>query len=756
MLHQLINHKTDKQMKTFLPALILLMLTHTLAAQFGGGEGTEANPYRIATAQHLTELSNDVNGGTLYGNKYFVLTNDIDFTNYDGNGNNYFGTGSPGYNNGEGWIPIGNTVRRFWGKLDGRNHTIKGLYINRNSDYQGLFGAIESSVKNLILLNVDIRGGSFCAGISPRVYQNGSVTNCHVTGSVKGVSTVGGIAGAVSTNAIISRTSFKGRIEGTGTMGGISGSMSEDGLIEWCRTNVEIIGSGDYIGGIIGNSYRGLIKTSYSSGSISTSEKSAGGVAGLIQGGIIENCYSLASVSAGNNAGGLVGSNVGIVRGCYSAGAVGQAVSRGGLVGSNTGTVSNSFWDINTSGITTGAGTGLTTSEMKERQPFIDAGWDFNNMWTSHEMICNGYHHFMPVTPEKPTGQGTAALPYKIESLANLFWINHNMIYGKNYIQTADIDATETSAWHFGDGWVPLGSPSRPFTGSYNGNWYMISNIHINFPEIDGLGFFAELSNATIQKLGLKNITIRGRNNLGALASVSKNSNISFCFTSGNIFGNNYIGGFFNTTLLANKINSCYSRVNLTANSSIGGLVSAALDNSTIGESYYAGVIKGNSSLGGLISYADDPYSAGDCIWDMQLSGVTVSSSGTGYNTSAMKNIDTYMSLGWDGDTWLIDEHNDSYPRFSSGSTFIFNQNDAETASVYPNPASSSLKINGRQIITRIEIYNNAGICTLALTNLQVEEALVDISGLKTGMYIVKVYYSDILSSVHKIIINNN
>lgn len=244
---------------------MMLMLTHTLAAQFGGGEGTEANPYRIATAQHLTELSNDVNGGTLYGNKYFVLTNDIDFTNYDGNGNNYFGAGSPGYNNGEGWIPIGNTVRRFWGKLDGRNHTIKGLYINRSSDLLGLFGAIESSIKNLILIDVDIKGGSFCAAISARVYQNGSVTNCHASGSVTGVSTLGGIAGAVSTNAIISRTSFKGRIEGTGTMGGISGSMSEDGLIEWCRTNVEIIGSGDYIGGIIGNSYKGLIKTSYSS-----------------------------------------------------------------------------------------------------------------------------------------------------------------------------------------------------------------------------------------------------------------------------------------------------------------------------------------------------------------------------------------------------------------------------------------------------------------------------------------------------------
>jgi hypothetical protein len=51
----------------------------------------------------------------------------------------------------------------------------------------------------------------------------------------------------------------------------------------------------------------------------------------------------------------------------------------GGLVGERvSGTVSDSFWDIETSGQTTSdGGTGKTTAEMQTMSTFTDAGWDF-------------------------------------------------------------------------------------------------------------------------------------------------------------------------------------------------------------------------------------------------------------------------------------------------------------------------------------------------------------------------------------------
>jgi hypothetical protein len=45
------------------------------------------------------------------------------------------------------------------------------------------------------------------------------------------------------------------------------------------------------------------------------------------------------------------------------------------------------FWDVETSGKTTSrGGTGKTTTEMQTASTFLDAGWDFDDIW----MICEG------------------------------------------------------------------------------------------------------------------------------------------------------------------------------------------------------------------------------------------------------------------------------------------------------------------------------------------------------------------------------
>lgn len=44
---------------------------------YGGGTGTQSDPYQISTAQHLANLAYMVNDGKEYKGKYFVMTNDI-------------------------------------------------------------------------------------------------------------------------------------------------------------------------------------------------------------------------------------------------------------------------------------------------------------------------------------------------------------------------------------------------------------------------------------------------------------------------------------------------------------------------------------------------------------------------------------------------------------------------------------------------------------------------------------------------------
>jgi hypothetical protein len=81
--------------------------------------------------------------------------------------------------------------------------------------------------------------------------------------------------------------------------------------------------------------------------------------------------------------GGLVGVNLASIADCYSTGqVVGVEEMAGGLIGENSGTVIASFWDVETSDCNFSAGgTGKTTAEMKTMSTFIDAGWDFVEIW---------------------------------------------------------------------------------------------------------------------------------------------------------------------------------------------------------------------------------------------------------------------------------------------------------------------------------------------------------------------------------------
>ena len=104
-----------------------------------------------------------------------------------------------------------------------------------------------------------------------------------------------------------------------------------------------------------------------------------GGLVG-INWGNVTGCYVTGSVSGTGTSGvgGLVGENIFNVNNCYSTAIVSGSEEVGGLVGRNyEGTVSNSFWDIQTSGQTTSVGgTGKTTAEMKNIATFSGAGWD--------------------------------------------------------------------------------------------------------------------------------------------------------------------------------------------------------------------------------------------------------------------------------------------------------------------------------------------------------------------------------------------
>lgn len=220
--------------------------------KFEAGNGTETEPYIIATAAQLDEVRN-------FPSACFELSKDIDLSSYLNS-------------NSSGWTPI----KDFTGKFDGKKHTIKGLWISLSSiSNVGLFANIQGSSNNKrasvsnLFVNISkkgITGGSSVGGICGSL-SDGNIENCMVTGDISGGSNVGGVVGYVRNNYVtsnISQCASSGNIiANSGSVGGILAYQNGACSIENCYSiaNVNVKTEGSYyseaygIGGSAENCY---------------------------------------------------------------------------------------------------------------------------------------------------------------------------------------------------------------------------------------------------------------------------------------------------------------------------------------------------------------------------------------------------------------------------------------------------------------------------------------------------------------------
>ena len=225
-----------------------------------GGDGTEENPYQIATASELTALANYVNRG-YYGincsDLHFVLTADIDFNsntsnNFPGIGHRFVATASPGYD----------TDYPFNGHFNGNNHTISGIrYTSQASDLRvcnGLFGLTgdDAVIENVIVDNAQISGPENVGGIVG--CNRGTVRNCHVKNS--SFSTVSYTINRSYGNNFTAREENVGGVVGRNDGWDYYSTQHDyDCTVTGCTAdNVTISAGADRMGGIVGcnwNSY---------------------------------------------------------------------------------------------------------------------------------------------------------------------------------------------------------------------------------------------------------------------------------------------------------------------------------------------------------------------------------------------------------------------------------------------------------------------------------------------------------------------
>jgi filamentous hemagglutinin family protein len=401
---------------------------------FQGGDMTFANLN--------SDLTIDGHGYTLVNN-VATLSKDI-ANNASGNfalANNYNASGDGTYHG----APIGGT---FQGAFEGLGNTISNLTIKAENNYlSGLFRFIgfNALVENLNLSNINVAGGGDAGALAG--LSRGIVANVSVSGTVDGGTNafVGGIVGSMQHGALLVDSSSSATVFARGNKGQIgglvgnaqSGSMIENsdatgtvsagskasvGGILGSGTNVTVedsyatgavtdSGNGN-AGGLVGRIIDSTIKASFATGKVSGSNGAwVGGLLGYNEGGSVLNTYATGSATGGQNAnvGGLVGTNTGTIGTSYSTGAVsgGSGSFLGGFVGDdkNEGGISNSYWDVTTSGFGTSAGagnvshdkgiTGRTTTQLQAGLP---SGFS-SAIWGESSSINGGLPYLIGVTP---------------------------------------------------------------------------------------------------------------------------------------------------------------------------------------------------------------------------------------------------------------------------------------------------------------------------------------------------------------------
>ncbi|WP_205524424.1 filamentous hemagglutinin N-terminal domain-containing protein, partial [Rhodopseudomonas sp. WA056] len=284
----------------------------------------------------------------------YTLARDIDFGTAFANAADIWGSA--------GFVPIGTAGNSFTGSFDGNGHVVDGLVISRASQpYTGLFGYVTGggSLANVGVTNATVTGGNYTGILVGWI--EGAVTNAWSSGSVTGIksygaSNVGGLIG--TTFATVSGSHSTANVNSSIAAGGLVGTGQTGSIIIDSWASGAVSGEGT-LGGLVGQTL-GAITRSYASGAVTASTYWAGGLVGYAEDTtVIQSSYALGAVTAaGGYSGGLVGATGGTIANSYATGAVSGGSYLGGLVGvlSAGGTVSGSYWDVTTTGLSSGGG----------------------------------------------------------------------------------------------------------------------------------------------------------------------------------------------------------------------------------------------------------------------------------------------------------------------------------------------------------------------------------------------------------------
>lgn len=538
---------------------------------FTEGSGTKEDPWRIENAEQLAYLAQQVNNGTNYRGKHFLLVSDLDLSVKE-------------------WTPIGTYSNSFWGGFDGGGRTITGMTITgKENKYVGLFGACynftapSSYIKSVTVKGANISGHSFVGAIAG---AGANISDCYsIENTIYASRCVGGVCGSLIGN--ISGCYNSSSVKGNSTAGGIMGSASYEGrdgngVVQYCYNigAVTVSQQDSSVGGITGASAnRYDISNCLNCGKITGNGKNVGGIAGSTDSNymnFIGNCYYNSDL---NNAGVGEGASdkviplttsqlcgalpEGLDSTIWKEGSVDTSTAKATDTGSRFGTATGTYINL-----TKVAKIGETKTASVPVYNYVTTNGDD---WDTYTLITTA-EEFVAI------GQDTA---------------NCN----ENYVLKNNIDVSRVELRSIGD-------PGTPYIGKFSGDGHTISHVDMTKEnDVYSSGLFAQIGDQPSKKSG--KVMLLAAN--GDIVS-------SYCETGG-ICGN----------LSAGEIYGC-SFTGTVKGSMVGGISGVGGQYTMISQCFFEGDVQGKDSAAGICGMGgtiDHCISIGNVKGNGELAGIS-------------------------------------------------------------------------------------------------------------------------------------
>ena len=550
------------------------------------------------------------------------------------------------------WIPIGTTegytTKWFKGTYNGNGNQISNLNINATTDIApALFGNVQNgTIQNVIVSgSVVCSSGDYVAGLV-NCLVSGTLENCVSNVNVKNTSAyttsiTGGIVASVKGGSKVLNCTNNGSIENTGNsnfaggIAGVSDSTSTNLFIN-CKNNGSVITSSTDI------------------------SSSAGGIISTNKGQLnIFNCINYGKIETKNNAGyggGILGANrtesyrVNIYN-CVNNASVNNFSGNYGIIGyiqanstiyvkycyNNSSKVSELF--DTTSSITSENNQNTSFTEGYEESivtelnanisKFSDLyGYEYCHNW-AYESAKGLYLVPPPVVANPPIAGHTyastmASAPSSgtvyIREAADLqqisTWSQSSKLENVTFVMDYDVSLD-------GIEWIPIGTVSNPFGGSFDGNNKTIINFN-NDSAGDGFALFNRATNASLNNIDISGqITVTKDSNpySAGIVAMADGCTIENCKSNVNITsaidGSCIAGIAANLSGSPSTISNCLNLGTMDIskkNSKAGGIVALVSINSNTtfirnvenkGNIQHSGTAMTSINLGGVVGFAD-------------------------------------------------------------------------------------------------------------------------------------------------------